>query len=413
MSNIADLILQKGQIQANARLGSAQAKAGAVQGVAGAIAGSIADLPRLRQQELQEKAARLNLGTAELNYDELKDSQTRKKKADAIMSQYTDVESGKVDYQKTLRELRANNLLDYAGQVQDQWIKERKNTADEIKQTLEDFNTRLDKSRTLLYGIHDQASLDRVRPYLELELGKEYSSMIPTTYDPEAFKSLSTLGEAADQYAKRQTFAMDMAKKALDNASEEFKANEDWKTSWSSWVSTVNSQEQYDAAMNSYAQNGAPLDIVMQFGTRWSPDVKKRATDAALGAKERENNKVTLSGQGVASREATDRARDAAAQAALVWKQNQLAKAREQLRNDPVDAWGTVVGKRLTQEQYDAEVKAIETSYQEMLKGAGVTGAGAAAPAPAAQYKYVQTRVIDGREVQAGSNDGVHWTRIK
>ncbi len=385
MSNISDLLLQQGQIAANARLASTQAKTQAISGVVNTIGQTIADIPKLKAQELQAKSNQLSYDTSKLNYDELQKKLKDDDVAKGIMSQFMDPSTGKTDYQGASRALLAKGLYEHARQVQADGLSAAKETSLAIQAHVAVVGNRLAQARTLWNGVHDQASLDRVRPQLEATMGPELKAHIPKVFDQQVVDDLSKWGASQKDLNDMQTFSMNEAQKAIDARTKEKADIEKDQNAWAAWLaSSVSNQKQYDDAMNQFAANGFDTSVLTSYGTQWNPDVKKKATAFAVGAKEEATNAARTTGDSVTQSGENARQQAASRQAAITWRENEMAKLRDKMHPKVMlDFEGRQVTQpALSPEDYAKEIGYIDNSYNLMLKSIGGSGGGGASSGP-------------------------------
>jgi hypothetical protein len=385
MANIADMIMQSGNAQANARLQGGQITSNAVAGIGSMLGSAVAQLP---QQKLEQQKNALTLSDmttraadAKLTYDEhvkeVKDADA----AEKILAAHRGPD-GALDYKAATRDLLGAGLVKKAGEIQAQSIAAQKAQAEMAASQLDQSIKGLRAAAGFARGITDQESFNRLMPVIKDTVGPQLAGHLPTAYDPKSMEAVQQWGATAEESLALQKFAADKAKAALDSSKTASETFESWRKSYSATVAATTSQAGFDANMNIYARTDAPKDLLMKYGTKWSPAIVATARKEAIGPKDEAELGIKATAAGLSSRETNDRADATRLQRAQEWRSDALRDLRAEFRKTVTikGVMGDETKPAMTKEERQQSEDEINKSYAEMIAGNPRSAAPAAAP---------------------------------
>ena len=176
----------------------------------------------------------------------------------------------------------------------------RKAQADSAKELVDTHQKAITFASQIAASATDQKSWDSARKAMAAVLDPVFPDMmqqVPQQYDPETQKQLVGYGTTLDERLRTQQNAIANAQKAVElqnsananaetRAKNKIEAGKYWMGAASNLLSTATNQNDWDNYQRMLAGQGAPIELVAQFGNRFSPDAVKRAAKLGMDAKE-------------------------------------------------------------------------------------------------------------------------------
>lgn len=186
-----------------------------------------------------------------------------------------------------------------AGVLSKNLFDHRKAVADEADKKVKTQKEQVDFATRILDSAHDQASWDTARTAAQTILAPELFQHVPPAYDPAKQKELVSWGMTASEKMTAQQNAIENANKAWDLSLKQAQdwrerqkgtqdAREHWTKAASSLLSSSHSQEEWDGNQRLLAGQGAPVDLLAEFGNQFSPESITRAKQLGMTPHEAE-----------------------------------------------------------------------------------------------------------------------------
>lgn len=396
-ARMGDLIQTRGSAVAQGHLQRGAAAAQAWTSLGQIVSGTMSDLVKLKMDEPRRRYEQARMDKAERE-------ERRASNLEGVMQM-----AGQLPPDEGIELLRREGYQKEAGELLKQVSEARRQALTEVKTQYEVKEQRLNEALNLLAGVEATPKAQRQTAYaaavpkMRELVGDELAQMLPDQYDP-AFtpRALEWGMSAKDKLATRRE-ALTLAEKKPKDARD---ADEYFTKAGATWLSTVDSQEEWDQAVSALGKLGAAPETLSKFGTRYSPEavakaasfVQKERPPAAAGSFEdyvqtleaRNDGKPLSKTQMLEARREWNAAGRAPAsggrdlentrvdnlRAAEQWKQREISNLEKAIRAGEFVNWST--GEQ-DAAAIDREKARIQTSYQAQL---GMQPAVDAAPPP-------------------------------
>jgi hypothetical protein len=247
-----------------------------------------ADQPRRELLAAQAEHARIETATARRGQQEDQAIRT------AMVNNGGDVESA-------LAELRTSGDIGVtaATKLQKQITDARMSDLRTQDETLKATQAKLTQASQFLRGVEDRPEEERadaytqIVPHVRAIVGPDLGKMLPDEYDPSVVGQAITWGETAQQTLERRRAALEAARQAQVSAKNDRDKDEYYTKSLGNWLSTVESQDEWDAALKFAKEQGAPDITLQKFGTEFSDEAKTRAEQLGMTPAERASARRT------------------------------------------------------------------------------------------------------------------------
>lgn len=183
-------------------------------------------------------------------------------------------------------------------------LSRRKAMGEALKNEQETFGNRLTFSSQILQSATDQASYNTALAAIEPLWGDDprwpqMKAWLGPTYDKAKADQAILWGTDTKTVLEQRNKAIELANKAWElglqqgrdwqaREKNQREAREYYQQSASQLLSTARSQEEWDQFQRTLAsEGGVPIDILAQFGNRFSPEALQRARDLGMTQKER------------------------------------------------------------------------------------------------------------------------------
>jgi hypothetical protein len=214
------------------------------------------------------------------------------------------------DPEKALEALRGQGQIgvNAASKLQKQVTDARRSALDDQHKQLTFLKDRIDIAAKLLPALPEKAddptALEAFRgayatvlPQLRATVGKELSQHTPEPDAPDLLARVGTMldwGTTASQRLEARRVALDLARQGVEGSKDARAADEYFTKALGTWLSTVDSQEEWDQALKETKALGAKAETLAKFGLQWSPEAAARAT--TFTGKEPKLHPVTVPG---------------------------------------------------------------------------------------------------------------------
>jgi hypothetical protein len=132
----------------------------------------------------------------------------------------------------------------------------------------------IEKALQLVRGVTDEASFAKMLPMIE-GASPEIAAALGPVYDKKRHETVTQMGMSAKEAAEHQLTGLKMFTEGkLDVGVGRI-------------LSTVNSQEELDGAMRTFATMGVPNTVMDTYGRKYDKDYRKRAADLSMTPEER------------------------------------------------------------------------------------------------------------------------------
>lgn len=281
--SIARLILAHGQAQADARQRSGEAIAGGIASVGQAVSGTMADLVKYRLEAPRRETEQIAL----------EEKKREVKIRQAIDDAWT-TSGGDAD--KAVSSLEAKGHGSAAMALRGQVAGWRKDLLGEQATKIDLMTKRLTMASQLLPAPPTQrddpaqlaayhSAYTAALPQLRETIGPELSKFTPEPDDPDLLPKIDTMrewGMTQAQKLETRRAAIELARLGVDQSRDARSAEEHHTKALGQWLSTVDTQQEWDAALTSAKSMGASESVLKKFGPTYSKDAAAKALDLAL-----------------------------------------------------------------------------------------------------------------------------------
>lgn len=263
---LADLGMRQGDIEAEGALRSGSAWAQGIQGAAGAISKSLSDLGAYADEKPMREArdAELKARTSKAK---------REEGYNAVMDEMQGLGADEV-----IQGLRDRGYHEKAADLQEKLDKSRDRALDMHIKDLDVADKNLTHAASLMDAVAQATGAEaetyaQVAPKVRELVGPELGKMIPDAYDPAFVQKATQWGMSMkDKLSVRK----DAASSLLSNNKDARDADKHFTEATAKWLTTVDSQDEWDETLANAAGLGASPKVLAQFGKEYSPEAVER-----------------------------------------------------------------------------------------------------------------------------------------
>jgi hypothetical protein len=275
-ARMGDLVMARGDAVANKELRKGQAAAQTFSTLGEIASGTMRDLVQLKLNEPRRRYEQARMAKAERD-------ERRAGNLEGVLQM-----AGQLPPEEGISLLRKEGFQKEAGELQKQIGDQRRQAVADQKLQIELAEKNLGQAINLVSGIEMGDPASRQEKYaasvgkIRELVGPDLAGMVPEQYDPQFATSALQWGTQASDRLKMRNEAL---KLLTGTPEDKRKADEYFTKATSIWLQTVDSQEEWDAALKNASALGASKETLEKFGAAYSPEAVTRA--AAFTAKER------------------------------------------------------------------------------------------------------------------------------